>query len=294
MVVCTDITEARDLCHAVRADGKRVAVVPTMGALHDAHLMLVDRARRQSDFVVVTIFVNPTQFGPAEDYSRYPRNLEQDLAKLRPHHVDMVFAPSAADMYPVGHATTVRVAGLSDHLCGLYRPGHFDGVATVVAKLFNIINPTMAVFGRKDFQQLKVIRRMARDLDMPIDILGVPTIRDPDGLAKSSRNAYLSAADRGRALSIPRGLTAAHYAFMRGERRVDELLGAVEAFVQVAADSVDYVTAANPDTLESLPRHASSGEHLLIAVAMRVGGTRLIDNTVIGEDSPPLARERSR
>ncbi|MCU0663086.1 MAG: pantoate--beta-alanine ligase [Myxococcota bacterium] len=294
MVVVQDIAGVRDLCSAARADGKRVAVVPTMGALHEGHLVLVDRARSKGQFVVVTIFVNPTQFGPGEDLSRYPRDLEGDVAKLEQRGVDLVFTPNVGDMYPNGHATTVHVSGLTEHLCGAQRPSHFDGVALIVAKLLNIVGPSTAVFGRKDYQQLRVIRRMVRDLDMPIEVLGVPTVRDADGLAKSSRNAYLGPKERERALAISRGLTAAHYAFGSGERRVDELLGAVEAFVKVSADAIDYVTAADPETLEPLPRHAICSERLLLAVAARFAGTRLIDNTVIGEDSPPLARESRR
>jgi pantoate--beta-alanine ligase len=294
MLVVTEIPGVRELCSAARADGKRVAVVPTMGALHEGHLALVDRARSQGEFVVVTIFVNPTQFGPNEDLARYPRDLEGDVAKLEEREANLVFAPEVSAMYPKGHVTTVHLSGLTEHLCGAHRPGHFDGVATIVAKLFNIIGPCVGVFGRKDYQQLKVIRRMVRDLDMPVEVVGVPTIREVDGLARSSRNAYLSPKDRERALSIPRGLTAAHYAFGRGERRVDELLGAVEAFVKVAADSIDYVSAADPETLEPLARHAGCGERLLIAVAARFGATRLIDNTVIGEDSLPLARKSVR
>jgi pantoate--beta-alanine ligase len=274
-------------CDAARREGRTVALVPTMGALHEGHLALVDEAARHGDLVVVTIFVNPTQFGPGEDLDRYPRDLAGDLARLAPRGAHVVFAPAREAMYPPGHRTSVRVAGLTEGLCGAHRPGHFDGVATIVAKLFALAGPCAAVFGRKDYQQLRVIRRMAADLDLPVEIVGLPTVREPDGLALSSRNAFLSVDDRRRALSLAAGLAAAHRAWASGERSVGVLRRAAEAPVRRAADSVDYVAAADPDDLGTLDDGERAAGRLLIAVAARLGATRLIDNTVLGEDRPP-------
>ena len=274
----------RQVCDEARAAGKRVALVPTMGALHDGHLTLVEAATGEADFSVVSIFVNPKQFGPGEDFERYPRTLDTDLAKLAPLGVDLVFAPNGATMYAEGFATLVRVEELTSCLCGAHRPGHFDGVTTVVNKLFNIVGPCQAFFGRKDYQQLQVIKRMTRDLNLPVDVRGLPTHREPDGLAMSSRNAYLGPAERERALALYQGLEAAAKLFAGGERRVGPLRRAVLAPVAAAADRVDYVTAADPDELNEIPDDAIAGQRLLIAIAARRGNTRLIDNTVLGED----------
>jgi pantoate--beta-alanine ligase len=284
--IASEAADARARCDEARAQGARIAFVPTMGALHLGHLHLVDVAKERSDFVVVSIFVNPTQFGPAEDLDRYPRDLEGDVAKLSARDVQLVFAPSVEAMYAPGARTVVSVKGITDGLCGAHRPGHFDGVATIVAKLFDIVGPCAAVFGRKDYQQLQVVKRLVADLNMPVEIVGVPTIREEDGLAMSSRNAYLSAAERARGLSIPRGLSAAHALYRGGERSARDLRAAVAQLVEKSADRVDYVTVAAPDTLSELS--GEIGERALIAVAAQFGRTRLIDNTVLGEDEPPI------
>jgi pantoate--beta-alanine ligase len=267
----------------------RVSLVPTMGALHEGHLALLDEARDRGDLIVVSIFVNPTQFAPGEDFECYPRDVEGDLSKLAERGADLVFAPEIDAMYPTGHTTTVRVGGLTEGLCGAHRAGHFDGVTTIVSKLFNIVGPCTAIFGRKDYQQLKVIERMTLDLDLPVTVVGLPTVREPDGLALSSRNAYLTAEERERALALARGLGAAHRMWNDGERGVTRLRGAVAAPVADAFDEVDYVTAATSDTLEPIADDVDhDGAMLLIAAAARIGATRLIDNTVLGEDDPPV------
>jgi pantoate--beta-alanine ligase len=256
-----------------------------MGALHQGHLSLVDEATKRGNFSVVTIFVNPTQFGPNEDYSRYPRTIEVDMEKLRGRKVSMVFAPTAKAMYQPNSATKVRVSGLTDGLCGASRLGHFDGVTTVVAKFFNIVGPCAAIFGRKDYQQLQVIKKMVMDLNMPIEVVGIPTFRERDGLALSSRNAYLDKAERTRALSLVNGLKAAHQLYQGGERRAGTLKNAVLESVSSSADSIDYVSASDPNTLEILEDHTLITNKLLIAIAAYIGSTRLIDNTVLGEDT---------
>ena len=276
--------EVRAKCNEVRARGERVAFVPTMGALHDGHLALVRCAREAAPFVVVSIFVNPTQFGPNEDFSRYPRDLEGDVAKLAKVAAGAVFAPEPGAMYPPGEETRVRVGALAEPLCGAFRPGHFEGVTTVVAKLFAIVGPCVAVFGKKDYQQLAILRRMTTDLFLPVTIVGHPIVREADGLAMSSRNAYLSAEERARALSLSRALRAAQAAFARGERDAAALERLARAEVQRGADTIDYVSVVDPDTLQ--PFSAPIGARALAAIACRVGKTRLIDNFVLGEDDP--------
>jgi pantoate--beta-alanine ligase len=275
-----------DLCHDARRRSDRVGFVPTMGALHAGHLALVREARRQAAFVVASIFVNPTQFGPSEDLSRYPRDLDGDLAKLVSVGVDAVFAPEPGELYPIGEETRVRVGRLAEPLCGRSRPGHFEGVATVVAKLFGVVGRSTAFFGKKDYQQLLVVRRMARDLFLPVDIVAVRTVREPDGLAMSSRNAYLSADERTRARALALGLDGAARAFAGGERRPRELERLAREPVDRAATSVDYVEVRDPDTLA--PLDSEMGSRAVVAVACRIGATRLIDNVVLGEDPPPL------
>lgn len=278
--------EARAACDAARARGARVGLVPTMGALHDGHLALVREARKSADFVVCSIFVNPTQFGPNEDFSRYPRDLEGDMRKLA--EADLVFAPEAGAMYPPGDETRVRVGALAAHLCGPHRPGHFEGVATVVTKLFAIAGPCTAVFGKKDYQQLAILRRVATDLFLPVTVVGHPIVREPDGLAMSSRNAYLSAEERARALALSRGLSAAARSFAAGERRAGALRATVLAEVHPAATSIDYVAVADADAVVPYDDAEDVGDRALVAVACRIGTTRLIDNVVLGED-PPIA-----
>jgi pantoate--beta-alanine ligase len=279
-------SDLADLCREVRKRGERVGFVPTMGALHAGHLALAREAKRLAPRVVASIFVNPTQFGPGEDLSRYPRDLEGDLGKLALVGVDAVFAPEAGELYPSGEETRVRVGSLAEPLCGRSRPGHFEGVATIVAKLFGIVGPSVAVFGKKDYQQLLVIRRMARDLFLPVDVVAVRTVREPDGLAMSSRNAYLSPGERARARALVIGLDAAARAFTSGERRARELERLAREPVDRAATSVDYVEIRDPDTLAAL--EGDAGARAVVAVACRIGSTRLIDNVVLGEDPPPL------
>jgi pantoate--beta-alanine ligase len=260
-----------------------------MGALHEGHAALMREARRRATVTAVTIFVNPTQFGPKEDLARYPRDLAGDVDKCAAEGVSIVFAPDVAEMYPPGERTRVRVGGLTDYLCGASRPGHFEGVATIVAKLFAAAGPCAAVFGRKDYQQLQVIRRMTRDLLLPVDIVGFPTVRESDGLALSSRNAYLSAEDRARALGIPRGLSQAIERFLAGERRVRDLREPARVTLEDAGLRVDYVTIADADELTPFDESAAIRDRALLAIAAFAGNTRLIDNVVFGEDAAPLA-----
>jgi pantoate--beta-alanine ligase len=276
--------ELRRACDDARAAGHRVGLVPTMGALHSGHLSLIDEAKRRADFIVVTIFVNPLQFAEGEDLDRYPRTFESDVDGCEARGVDLVFAPEPAAMYPDGFQTTVSLAEITRPLEGEHRPTHFDGVTTVVAKLFNQVGPSVAVFGRKDYQQWKTLARLARDLDMPIEVLGCPIIREPDGLALSSRNRYLSDDERARALAIVTGLRAAHDAWAAGERDPGQLRAVAATPVERAFDRVDYVAAVDSETL--LPTDGTRGR-LLIAVAAHLGGTRLIDNLVLGEDPRP-------
>ena len=286
VIVVNGPEEARALCDAARARGERVGLVPTMGALHEGHLALVREARRHADFVLCSIFVNPTQFGPNEDFARYPRDLASDVTSLEGAAASAVFAPDVSTMYPPGDETRVRVGPLAEHLCGPHRPGHFEGVATVVTKLFAIAGPCVAVFGKKDYQQLAILRRIAIDLFLPVKVVGVPIVREADGLAMSSRNAYLSAEERQRALALSRGLSAAARAFASGERRAGALRELALAGVAGAATSVDYVTIADADALVPLEQGADVGARAVIAIACRIGKTRLIDNLVLGEDAP--------
>lgn len=276
--------------NSIRGAGKRIGLVPTMGALHDGHLALVRKARAMTDEVIVSIFVNPTQFGPNEDFAKYPRDLESDVKKVEGAGATIVFAPDVSAMYPEGERTRVRVSGLGDHLCGPFRPGHFEGVATIVAKLFAIVGPSVAVFGRKDYQQLAILRRMVKDLFLPIEIVAHPIVREKDGLAMSSRNAYLDADQRKRALSLSRGLFGAARMFASGQRLAGLLTKACRSEVLRGADSIDYVTLADADALAPLPDDAEIGEDVeraVLAIAARVGATRLIDNFVLGEDPVP-------
>jgi len=260
-----------------------------MGALHRGHAALIEEARRRAGFVAVSVFVNPTQFGPNEDFARYPRTLDADVDKCKAAGASIVFAPAADAMYPSGEETRVHVGATADPLCGAHRPGHFEGVTTIVAKLFALTGPCVAVFGRKDYQQLKVLTRMAADLFLPVEVVGLRTVREPDGLALSSRNAYLSPADREAALSIPRGLTLAWQAFAKGERNAGVLRGLARASVAPVATSIDYVDVADPETLRVLADGDTTKDRALVAIALRIGTTRLIDNVVLGEDPPCIA-----
>jgi pantoate--beta-alanine ligase len=262
-----------------RGKGLRVGLVPTMGALHEGHASLIRAARAECGYVVVSLFVNPTQFGPGEDLMRYPRPIEKDMEVCRREGADLVFAPAAAEMYPEGFATTVRIAGLSEKMCGAFRPGHFDGVCTVVAKLLAIVQPDAAYFGEKDAQQLAIVRRMAADLDLPLEIRGCPLVREPDGLAMSSRNAYLGAEERQRALAISAALADARKAIESGERSAAAVAGRLRRRLQAATGvELQYVAVVDPDTLADLDRIAGQA---LVAVAAKVGATRLIDNVLL-------------
>ena len=255
--------------------GATLALVPTMGALHAGHIALVTEAKRRADRVAATIFVNPTQFGPSEDFSRYPRREAEDSAMLEKAGCDLLWMPAVRDIYPEGFATTVRVSGISERWEGEARPDHFDGVATVVAKLFLAMRPDVALFGEKDFQQLAVIRRMAADLGLGVEIVGVPTVREPDGLALSSRNAYLSADERQHALALPRALHDAREKILGGSSVADVLQAARSSLVDAGFSRTDYFALVDADTLE--PIEAPAGAMRLIAAAV-IGTTRLIDN----------------
>jgi pantoate--beta-alanine ligase len=258
-----------------------IGFVPTMGALHEGHLALLDRARLLAPFVVVSIFVNPTQFGPAEDFESYPRDLARDAELVADRGVALLFAPQTAEVYPEGDPVVRVVPGrLADRLCGLSRPGHFEGVLTVVAKLFGMVQPDVAVFGQKDYQQATLIRRMVRDLDMAVAIDVAPIVRADDGLALSSRNAYLSDAERARALSLSAGLLAARTAFDQGETDVDRLKSRVRGIMRDAGVEPEYIELVEPATLDGVTEAAAG---TVVAVAARVGETRLIDNVILGQ-----------
>ena len=260
-------------------EGLRVGLVPTMGALHDGHLSLVGAVRAAgADHIVTSIFVNPKQFGPHEDLDRYPRDLEGDLAKLESAGVHAVFFPSPESMYPPGFQTQVEVDKSTRGLCGAHRPGHFLGVTTVVLKLFNIVRPDVAVFGEKDFQQLVTLRALARDLDLDVEVLGAPLVREPDGLAMSSRNQLLSPEERDRALSISRGLSAAEAAYRQGERDGGALLAAARALMAAAHIEPEYLELRSFHDLEPL---ANADRPSVILTAAPVGSTRLIDNVIL-------------
>ena len=278
MQIIRDIAMLHRAVTALKQGGKSVALVPTMGALHEGHLSLVRMGKRVADHVIVSIFVNPTQFGPNEDFAAYPRDEARDAAMLVEEGVSLLWAPDVSTMYPAGHSTHIEVAELGADYCGAARPGHFDGVATVVSKLFNQVRPDIAIFGEKDWQQLAIIRRMARDLDFALDILGAPIARDKDGLALSSRNAYLSKEQRAAATAFPNALKAAAKAIAGGADIAETLAAAEADIVKGGFDSVDYVALADADSLERL-RNFSKPARLLAAA--RMGKTRLIDNLAV-------------
>ena len=269
------VADVRQHVREARRRGLVVGCVPTMGALHAGHASLVEAARRECGYVVVTVFVNPTQFGPNEDFSRYPRMLEGDLALCRGAGANLMFHPDPAAMYPEGFQTTVEVAEVTCPLEGAHRPGHFRGVTTVVLKLLNIVQPDVAYFGLKDYQQQLVVRTMCRDLDLPVEIRPCETVREPDGLAMSNRNRYLSADERRRALSLSQALAGAREQLLAGETNVPAVREGMLARLRSAGADVDYATVADPETLEELnaPR-----PEMVALVAARVGATRLIDN----------------
>lgn len=279
MIVCKSIEEIREFVKKSKREGKRVGFVPTMGYFHEGHLTLMRTARKENDIVVVSIFVNPTQFGAGEDFERYPRDLERDLGLAREAGVDAVFAPGAREMYPPGYSTYVTVEGLSEKLCGRFRPGHFRGVATVVLKLFNIVMPDRAYFGQKDAQQLRIIEQMVEDLNLQIEIVPVPTVREPGGLAMSSRNVYLTPEEREGARVIPRSLEAAKDAIAKGERDAGRIVRMMTDIIKGYPEAqIDYVEACRLSDLEPVERLSGT---ILLALAVRIGKARLIDNAIV-------------
>ncbi|MDR3683146.1 MAG: pantoate--beta-alanine ligase [Geothrix sp.] len=284
MRIVRTIADLRALLRPLRAEGKRIGFVPTMGFLHEGHGTLIRQSAARCDATIVSIFVNPTQFGPGEDLASYPRDLERDQNLCLEAGAGVLFLPEASEIYPTGFQTHVEPGRLAEPLCGRFRPGHFRGVATVVAKLFNMVQPDLAFFGQKDFQQTVVIRRMARDLNLPVDIVVVPTVREADGLALSSRNAYLDEDARRRALSISQGLLAAKAAFDEGERSASKLIEVARALL-AGVDSIQYLELVDTQNLE--PVTGPVDRSAALCAAAYVGRTRLIDNVILA----PLAAD---
>jgi pantoate--beta-alanine ligase len=279
MKISKTIDDLREACRAERRHGKRLGLVPTMGALNEGHLSLVRAAKTRCEIVVVSIFVNPIQFGPNEDLAKYPRNFERDRELLEGEGIDFLFTPSAEEMYPPGGVTYVAVEGLSDKLCGRSRPGHFRGVTTVVAKLFHIVEPDLAFFGQKDAAQATIIRRMVRDLNMPVEIVVCPIVRERDGLAMSSRNAYLDSPQRKSALVLCRSLAEVQKRFNEGERKAANLIDVgKQAFAKEPSVRLDYFEIVDPETLDGVDEVSHEA---LVAEAAFVGKARLIDNMVL-------------
>lgn len=280
MKIIETVEEMKKFSEEMREKKKTIGFVPTMGYLHEGHLSLVRRARNENDVVVVSIFVNPTQFGPNEDYERYPRDFERDRKLLEKENVDCIFHPSVEEMYPPDFSTYVEETKLSKHLCGRSRPGHFRGVCTVVTKLFNIVKPHRAYFGQKDAQQFRVLRRMVRDLNMDVEMIECPIVREPDGLAMSSRNVYLSPEERQQALSLYQSLKIAENLYLNGERDAEkikeEMIKHLSRFDKV---KIDYVEIVDEETLEPVEK---IDRKVIVAVAAWVGNARLIDNTILG------------
>lgn len=279
MKTITDVREMQNLSLEARRQGKTVAFVPTMGFLHEGHLSLLREGRRRGDLLVLSLFVNPTQFGAGEDFESYPRDLRRDSELAGGAGTDVLFAPEAKSMYPRGYATSVDVEGLTDTLCGASRPGHFRGVTTVVAKLFNIVQPHVALFGEKDFQQLAVIRRMAADLNLPVEVVGMPIVREGDGLAMSSRNVYLSAEERSQALVLSRSLQRGREMVRGGAKECSEILARLRSMIEEQPDArIDYLQICHRDTLQEQER--VDGDSVLL-MAVFIGKTRLIDNGIL-------------
>ncbi len=282
MKIITSIVAMQALAIAPEREGRRIALVPTMGFLHEGHASLLRHGRSLGDVLVLSIFVNPIQFGQNEDLDRYPRDIERDCRIAEACGVDIVFMPTAAEVYPPGFQTGVSVRNLSLPLCGASRPGHFEGVATVVTKLFNIVRPDVALFGTKDYQQLAVIRRMTSDLNIPVEIIGMPIVRETDGVAMSSRNAYLSPLERQSATCLVQAIRRARELFAAGERSVAVLLKETRAVIEKeAAAVIDYIEFRDGATLQELE---VADDSTLLALAVKIGQTRLIDNTVLGEE----------
>lgn len=282
MDIITDITEMQRRCLAAREAGRTISFVPTMGYLHQGHLSLLAEGRRRGDLLVLSIFVNPTQFGQGEDFESYPRDLTRDAAMAEELGVDLLFAPEARDMYPRGYATYVDVEGLTDTLCGRSRPGHFRGVTTVVAKLFAIVQPHAAFFGCKDFQQLAVIRRMSADLNLPVEVVGMPIVREADGLAMSSRNVNLSEAQRRQGLALVDAIRQASAMARRGEHDCAVLIAAVRERIEREPEArIDYIQICHQESLEEM---TTAGPESVLLLAVYVGKVRLIDNHHLFEE----------
>jgi len=281
MVVIEDIASMKRYVLAVKSNGMTIGLVPTMGYFHEGHLMLMRMAKKISDHLIISLFVNPAQFGQGEDLDKYPKDMERDKTLARAVGVECIFAPSVEEMYPEGYSTYVNVENITNVLCGVSRPHHFRGVATIVAKLFNIIEPDIAVFGEKDFQQLAVIKQLVKDLNMNVRVVGHPTIREPDGLAMSSRNAYLRVDERKKSLILNKSLHLARNLFAEGVRDASKIRDSVKKMISSEEGcDIDYVEVVDPERLSPI---RTIEDKALIALAVRIGSTRLIDNTVLGE-----------
>ena len=279
MKVYRSISSLTKKIKEIKKQGKTIGLVPTMGFLHEGHMSLVKRAVKDTDCVIVTIFVNPTQFGPKEDFKKYPRNMKKDLKLCEKEAVDIIFAPEVKEMYPEGFATYVKVERITDTLCGASRPGHFKGVATVVTKLFNITMPDIAYFGQKDSQQAAVIRRMTKDLDMQVKIRIMPIVREKDGLAMSSRNIYLNPEERAQALCIYKSLKLAQRLFNKGERDTKEIIKRMSQLINENRKAdIDYISIVDAEELRDVKRIFGQA---MVSVAVRIGNTRLIDNVIL-------------
>jgi len=279
MEIIETVKQIQKKSEALKFEGHTIALVPTMGFFHEGHLELMRVGKKLADKLIISIFVNPTQFGPAEDFGEYPRDMDSDLAGARDVGVDIVFSPSVSEMYPEGFQTNVVVERATQHLCGISRPVYFNGVTTVVAKLFNMTMPHLAIFGQKDYQQLMVINRMVTDLNMPIRIVPVPTVREPDGLAMSSRNSYLDPEERKSALCLKKSLDLADKMFQGPEKDADIIKKAIVSLIQDHPfTDIDYVSLCDPENFEDIEK---LGEKTLLALAVRIGKTRLIDNCLL-------------
>lgn len=281
MKLIHDVQTMQQVMLQLKRDGRRIVFVPTMGFLHEGHASLLREGRTRGDILVLSIFVNPTQFGPNEDLDKYPRNLEGDCALAESCGTDYVFAPTASGMYPDGFQTTVSLGPLTEPLCGASRPGHFNGVAVVVTKLFGIVQPDLALFGKKDFQQLAIIRQMSSDLNLAVEIVGMPIVREPDGLAMSSRNSYLTPEQRCQALCLYRAILKVRELFAAGETGVERLQAEARRIIAAVPEAViDYLELRDGDTLQPVEQ---AGGGTLLALAVKIGSTRLIDNSLLGD-----------